>query len=103
MILMNNIYQLLINKYINIYYMTSTKNHLYINGPINVIKLEGNIGQIKKTIQLFMYWDTSPDNQTKCDDIRAIDINTYFVRKFDSDLKSHPKRIYDFIYGRGPL
>ena len=82
---------------------SAEKPHLYINGPINAIRLEGKIGQTKKVIELFLSWPTDPSDQTKCDDIRAVDINTYLVREFDSAFKLQPKKIYDFVYGRGPL
>lgn len=84
--------------------MTTTEKHdSYVNGPINCIRLEGKVGQIKKVIHLFMYWSTGADEQTKCDDIRAVDINTYLVRQFDSAAKSKPNMVYDFMYNKGPL
>lgn len=79
------------------------KTDSYVNGPINCIRLEGKVGQTKKVIHLFMYWSTNPDEQTKCDDIRALDINTYLVRQFDSAAKSKPNQVYDFMYNKGPL
>ena len=78
--------------------MSSVEKHSYINGPINTIRLEGKVGSTKKVITLFMYWQLGPYNQTKCDDIRAVDINTYLVRQFDSAIKSKPDLTYDFIY-----
>jgi hypothetical protein len=77
--------------------------HEYVNGPINVVRLEGKVGTIKKVIYVFISWPISADDQTKCDDIRAVDVSTYLVRQFDQLKKSKPNSVYDFMYSRGPL
>jgi hypothetical protein len=77
--------------------------HEYVNGPINVIRLEGKVGSVKKIIWVFLNWPEPSTAQTKCDDIRAVDISTYLVREFDQLKKSKPDTVYDFMYNRGPL
>lgn len=75
----------------------------FVNGLINTVRLEGKIGNIKKVIYVMMYWNVDIDNQTKCDDIRATDINTYLVRQFDHLAETKPDAKYDFMFNRGPL
>ena len=55
--------------------MTSTK----INGPINLLRLEGTINKIHKVIYLFMDVHLDPNEQTNCDDSKSINISDYFA------------------------
>lgn len=68
---------------------------VFVNGPINVVRLEGKIGSVKKVIYLFFDSHRPCNQQTACSDIFARDVNTYFVDMFkeikDSDVT------YDFF------
>src|SRR5437868_2123251 len=70
-----------------------------INGPVNVIRLEGNIQGIKKVIYLFMDIHNDLEQQTKCDD------DTPTIREFFTDiftrLSDQPIN-YDFLLEYGP-
>ena len=73
---------------------------LLVNGPVNVVRLEGKIGSVPKVIYLFMDRHDPLIHETECSDIFARDVNTYFIDTFkeikDSNLT------YDFfmeIYG----
>jgi hypothetical protein len=57
-----------------------SKSNLLINGPINVMRLEGYIGNIKKV--LYIYGDYHFTNQTSCNNDLAIDIDKYFSNEF---------------------
>jgi len=70
-------------------------NKLYIDGPVNVVRLEGKVNNIKKVIYLFMDFHVSPNRQTECYDIRSKDIKNYFVDNFDKISKTD--KIYDFL------
>lgn len=66
-----------------------------INGPINVIRMEGKIGGIPKVIYIFMDRHVNITDQTKCDNVFAKNIDTYFAENFhnlnDSEIT------YDFF------
>lgn len=74
-----------------------------VNGPVNTVRLEGSVGSNKKVVYLFMDFHLSRYQQTKCMDIRAVDINTFFIEEFDKLYKSNPNKIIDFMFERGLL
>ncbi|CAH6421820.1 Hypothetical protein KVN_LOCUS508 [uncultured virus] len=43
-----------------------SSNKQYISGPINVVRLEGSVNNIKKIIYLFMDWHQPTEYQTEC-------------------------------------
>ena len=71
------------------------KNAKQINGPINIIRMEGNVNNIKKVIYIFMDQHINLSQQTECNNVFAKDIDTFFAENFsklnDSDT------IYDFF------
>ncbi|XWV26915.1 hypothetical protein QJ857_gp0135 [Tupanvirus soda lake] len=71
------------------------KNVKQVNGPINVVRMEGKIGDIEKVIYLFLDQHNSITNQMECDNIFSKDASTFFAESFsnlnDSD------RVYDFF------
>ncbi|XWV26751.1 hypothetical protein QJ857_gp0303 [Tupanvirus soda lake] len=78
--------------------MTSIKR---INGPINVVRMEGFINGTKKIIYLFMDHHANYDNQTDCEDPdNSVDITEYFKQNFVK-LKNKDK-IYDFFLEFSP-
>jgi len=66
-----------------------------INGPINVVRLEGTVNGINKVIYMFMDVHVSPENQTECPDIRSKDIKNFFIENFDKIGKEG--KVYDFL------
>jgi hypothetical protein len=68
-----------------------------INGPLNVVRLEGKINKIKKVIYVFFDIHIDVNNQTKCDDFEAIDIVTYLAKEFK---ENSDKEIDFFMEGR---
>ena len=70
-------------------------NKIYINGPVNVIRLEGQVNNIKKVIYIFMDFHESPQYQTECLNIRSKDIKEYFVENFDKIGETN--KVYDFL------
>ncbi len=75
--------------------------NLYINGPINVVRLEGTVNNINKTIYLFMDVHVDPTYQTECENIRSIDVRDYFVQTFDK--LTNTDRYYDFFVEDFPM
>lgn len=67
-----------------------------INGPVNVLRLEGEINGIKKVIYLFLDIHVGLSEQTSCENVFAQDIQQYLVKNFlemnESDI------IYDFFF-----
>ena len=67
-----------------------------LNGPINVVRMEGHINNIKKVIYIFMDEHIDIDQQTDCNDPHdSIDINIFFRNSFEN-LK-YTKKTYDFF------
>lgn len=63
------------------------QSKVFVNGPINTVRLEGGVGKIKKKICLFMDIHLDPDYQLQCDDIRSDDIGKFLVDTFDKNNK----------------
>ena len=72
--------------------------NIFVNGPINVVRLEGSINKnsSKKIIYLFMDIHSDVDLQTECNDLNSLDIKNYFVNNFDN-IKTN-KKTYDFLF-----
>lgn len=64
-----------------------------INGPINLVRLEGNINNINKVIYLFMDYHAPLSLQTKCESYSSIDIVKYLHDSFKNS-----KNIIDFFF-----
>lgn len=64
-----------------------------INGPTNIIRMEGNINGINKTLYLFFDIHEPIGKQTKCNTLLSTDINSYLADIF---LK-HRGEYYDFF------
>jgi hypothetical protein len=78
------------------------KSHIYVNGPVNTVRLEGSVGSNNKVTYLFMDFHAPAYMQEKCSDIRATDISTFLVEEFDKLNKSDPNMMFDFMFERGP-
>ncbi|MEM0354254.1 MAG: hypothetical protein QXW79_01595 [Thermoplasmata archaeon] len=66
-----------------------------INGPINVIRMEGTVGTIKKIVYLFMDYHMPVGSETQCSHIFAEDVHRYLARSFYK--LSGSNKIYDFF------
>ena len=66
-----------------------------VNGPINVVRLEGTIGGTKKVIYLFFDIHADLYLQTKCTNIYSKDVNMFFAENFYELNKADKK--YDFF------
>jgi hypothetical protein len=73
------------------------KKNKKINGPINVIRLEGEINGIKKILYIFMDMHIQITNQTKCDDFLSEDVTRYIKKEL---LKTKDKEIDFFMEHR---
>ena len=58
------------------------KNDKWINGPLNVARLEGKINEKNKIIYLFMDRHTNLYDQSECMDIESEDIVKYLHKEF---------------------
>lgn len=70
-----------------------------INGPINCVRLEGDINGVKKILYLFFDVHLELSYQNRCTDFTSDDFLTYLAKTFkniDSDNKN--KNIYDFFF-----
>lgn len=64
-----------------------------INGPVNVIRLEGIVNNITKIVYLFM--DIHFGNETNCNDESAVDIQEYMYQNFKT--LNQTNKTYDFF------
>lgn len=67
-----------------------------INGPVNVIRLEGELSGVKKSVYLFGDFHLETCKQTECDDLYSLDFHKYLAYKFDSLKKNKIK--YDLFF-----
>jgi len=72
-------------------------NKKLINGPLNVVRLEGKINGIKKIIYVFFDIHMDVNNQTKCAEFNSIDIVNYLAKEFEA---IPDKEIDFFMEGR---
>ena len=61
----------------------------YINGPINCVRLEGQIDNINKILYVFFDVHIPVQYQTECTDIRAIEFKNYLIKNFDMAAKNN--------------
>lgn len=71
-------------------------NGSMINGPINVIRMEGNINGIKKIIYLFLDLHIPITKQTKCPDYTSLDLYQYLAINL-----ANTKNTIDFMFEIG--
>lgn len=70
-------------------------NARMISGPVNVIRLEGNIHGIQKVIYLFMDYHIGVKNQTQCSNVFSQDVQKYFANSFYKMSKG--SKLFDFF------
>jgi hypothetical protein len=70
-------------------------NKKYVNGPVNIVRMEGNINGINKVIYLFMDGLLPIINQTECDNIYSTDIDRFLAESFHQ--LHNNKKMYDFF------
>ena len=67
-----------------------------INGPFNVVRLEGTVHGINKVIYLFMDAHMDISDQTECLNVFSLDLHQYFANTFYRLNES--SKIYDFFF-----
>jgi len=65
-----------------------------VNGPYNIIRLEGYVDNKKKIIYIFSDVHVY---ESECDDIDSLDINKYLLKVFRKAKKKLPNIQYDFF------
>lgn len=73
------------------------QNTNYVNGPVNIIRLQGKIGNIDKAIYLFMDYHIDVDDQTQCTDLFSKDVQKYFTDNFFELSQPPNSKMYDFF------
>nr|WBF71195.1 hypothetical protein [Megavirus caiporensis] len=71
-----------------------------VNGPVNVVRMEGQVDGINKIIYLFMDIHIPIEYQTECENIYSQDINLYLAENFKK--MSGTNKIYDFFLEMRP-
>uniref|UniRef100_A0A6G6ABU1 Uncharacterized protein n=1 Tax=Borely moumouvirus TaxID=2712067 RepID=A0A6G6ABU1_9VIRU len=57
-------------------------NSRMVSGPVNVIRLQGNIHGVPKVLYLFLDYHIEVDRQTQCENIFSQDVQKYFANNF---------------------
>lgn len=70
-----------------------------INGPVNIVRLVGEINGVKKTVYLFMDFHKDVESQTQCGDPNSSDVNKYFLDTFK---REQTDMVYDFFLETWP-
>lgn len=73
-----------------------------INGPINIVRLEGEIEGVKKVIYIYFDIHLEPNIQTECSNIENIDINHHIHYTLKNAKKNNPNKTYDLFFEIGP-
>ncbi len=86
-------------------------NTRMINGPVNILRMEGKIHGIKKVLYLFMDYHMSVSDQTQCKNLFSQDVQKYFTesfykasdgnQKYDFFLEIYPSELADDNYRHG--
>lgn len=71
----------------------------FVNGPINVARLTGKVGDKQKIIYLFFDFHMSVLHQTQCPSYMSEDFVRYFVKTIKTTNK---KKQFDFFFEVGP-
>lgn len=73
---------------------------IMVNGPVNVFRLEGKIGNVNKTVYLFGDFHHSICAETKCDSFDSKDFVNYFYNEMKNIQKNNNNTniTYDFLY-----
>lgn len=60
----------------------------FVNGPINSVRIEGQIGNINKVLYVFFDIHVPESFQTECVDFRAMEFKDYLIKNFDLATKN---------------
>lgn len=74
--------------------MELIKDDKFINGPVNIIRLEGSIDGVDKILYLFSDFHVL---ETECSDIENIDVDKFILKMFKKCKKERPNVVYDFF------
>lgn len=74
--------------------MNKTLKGTQINGPINIVRLEGEVNGVKKVLHVFFDNHSDLQNQTECPGVDNIDVHHFFRTEFNKLDKS---KNYDFF------
>jgi hypothetical protein len=74
----------------------SNKN--FVNGPVNGIRLVGNINGIEKIVYLFGDYHLKISSETKCDSFVSKDFVSHFYETIENAEKINKNTKYDFFF-----
>jgi len=70
----------------------------FVSGPINVVRLEGKVNNIKKVLYIFMDIHVDVSRQSQCENIRSDELRSFIVNGLDKLKKECPDKIYDIFF-----
>lgn len=71
------------------------QEHEFVSGPVNVVRLEGKIGDANKVLYAFFDFHMDLNQQKQCSSIDATPVTQYFVKKFRE--MDNSDTTYDFF------
>ena len=74
--------------------MHNNNAYKYVNGPLNAVRIEGEIYGIKKVLYIFMDVHVSVQYQTHCKDFDSIELVYYIIKMLKS---SDKKKVFDLF------
>lgn len=75
------------------------RKNKYVNGPLNVIRLEWK----GKAINIYFDIHMNIDLQSRCSDVRGINVDKFLAEEFKKSEKKDKNRMIDFFFERGTL
>ena len=81
--------------------MSSNKDSVYVSGPVNTIRLEGNINGNNKVLYIFMDYHEDIEKETRCKNISDITYRDFLIKNFNK-IKSIDKQ-YNFFMEIDPF
>lgn len=78
------------------------ERRIMINGPINVVRVEGIIMGVRKIAYFFMDEHIEVENQTACKNIFAENIQSFLARNFDALSQKENQPMIDFFIEVSP-
>lgn len=70
------------------------ENNITINGPINVLRLEGKIDGVSKVIYIYMDIHVDVRKQTQCNDFKSLDLHQYLAKSFEEISSDKPVDLF---------
>jgi hypothetical protein len=66
------------------------KKKVFVSGPVNVIRLEGQVGNVTKVVYLFFDYHFNHGERSECVNRQAIDLKSYVIENLENRTEDMP-------------